>query len=257
MGDERTPLVQSEQNIYQSNYDRISENESVIFFTPSSAYFGNVQLNFVYWNWILFKIYLMVIFLRFTARSNGGHCKWWWCTNSITPFTTVHRNTSWYNWNRNWKFCFFFLLKKINLIHVFSFLATTGALAAGVVLGWSSPAELKVVNANDYHFPVNSEQWSWVGSTPTLGGFVSCLLIGFVMDAIGRKITMLGLIIPFTIGWAMIIWPSSVVLLYIGRFVVGFAGGAFFVVGFNHLFIPFYTIIFSCLVFLGRTRIHW
>lgn len=29
MGDERTPLVQSEQNLYQSNYDRISENELV------------------------------------------------------------------------------------------------------------------------------------------------------------------------------------------------------------------------------------
>lgn len=135
-------------------------------------------------------------------------------------------------------------------------LATTGALAAGVVLGWSSPAEFKVVNATDYHFPVNSEQWSWVGSTPTLGGVVSCLLIGFVMDAIGRKMTMLGLIMPFTIGWAMIIWPSSVVLLYIGRFVVGFAGGAFFVVCFNHLFIHFYTIIFQIYFLVCFFRLH-
>lgn len=50
------------------------------------------------------------------------------------------------------------------------------------------------------------------------------------MDILGRKNTMLLLIIPFTIGWALIIWPVSVVMLYIGRFFVGFAGGAFFVV---------------------------
>lgn len=41
---------------------------------------------------------------------------------------------------------------------------------------------------------------------------------------------MLLLIIPFSIGWALIIWPNSVVMLYIGRFLTGYAGGAFFVV---------------------------
>lgn len=50
------------------------------------------------------------------------------------------------------------------------------------------------------------------------------------MDLIGRKRTMLALIIPFSIGWSFIIWPTSVTMLYIGRFLIGFAGGAFFVV---------------------------
>lgn len=98
------------------------------------------------------------------------------------------------------------------------------------MLGWSSPAQFKVVNETEYGFAVNAEEWSWIGSIPTLGGVISCLIIGFVMDAIGRKATMLLLIVPFSIGWAMIIWPISVALLYIGRFSVGFAGGAFFVV---------------------------
>lgn len=109
-------------------------------------------------------------------------------------------------------------------------LATTGALAAGCVLGWSSSAENEIVNKSAYGFTVTIEQWSWIGSLATLGGIISCLIMGVVMDSVGRKCTMLLLIIPFSVGWAIIIWPSSVAMLYTGRFCVGFAGGAFFVV---------------------------
>lgn len=108
--------------------------------------------------------------------------------------------------------------------------ATTGALAAGCVLGWSSPAEYEVVTKQGYGFPVSNEQWSWIGANATLGGIVSCLIIGIIMDIFGRKTTMLSLIVPFSIGWSLIIWPTSVAMLYIGRFLIGFAGGAFFVV---------------------------
>lgn len=108
--------------------------------------------------------------------------------------------------------------------------ATTGALAGGCVLGWSSPAEFEVLKNNGYDFSVSEEQWSWVGSLATVGGICSCAMIGLIMDALGRKNTMLALIIPFTIGWALITWPASVISLYIGRFSAGFAGGAFFVV---------------------------
>lgn len=55
-------------------------------------------------------------------------------------------------------------------------------------------------------------------------------MIGVVMDFVGRKNTMLLLIAPFSVGWALIIWPASVISLYVGRFCVGYAGGAFFVV---------------------------
>lgn len=83
----------------------------------------------------------------------------------------------------------------------------------------------KIVDEHQYDFSVSSEQFSWVGSNSNLGGIVSCLMIGLVMDRIGRKTTLLTLVIPFTIGWALIIWASSVVMLYLGRFLTGFAGG--------------------------------
>lgn len=41
---------------------------------------------------------------------------------------------------------------------------------------------------------------------------------------------MLGLVIPFTAGWALVCWASSVGMLLAGRILLGISGGAFFVV---------------------------
>lgn len=97
-------------------------------------------------------------------------------------------------------------------------------------MGWSSPAEVEILKNNAYDFNVSAEQWSWVGSLATLGGIFGCVLIGVVMDVFGRKNTMLSLIVAFSVGWAFIIWPSSVISLYIGRLITGIAGGASFAV---------------------------
>lgn len=97
------------------------------------------------------------------------------------------------------------------------------------MLGWSSPAQIPVVFNNAYGFPVSEEEWSWVSSSATLGAAVSCIFIGYIINKIGRKMGMLALIIPYTCGWSLLIWPQSVWMLYIGRFISGFAGGAFFV----------------------------
>lgn len=83
----------------------------------------------------------------------------------------------------------------------------------------------KIVEDHAYDFTVSPEQFSWVSSNSNVGGIISCLIIGLVMDRIGRKITLLALVIPFTIGWAFIVWATSVAMLYAGRFLTGFAGG--------------------------------
>lgn len=46
---------------------------------------------------------------------------------------------------------------------------------------------------------------------------------------------MLGLVIPFTIGWALMIFAENVIMMFIGRFMLGVAGGAFCVTA------PMYT----------------
>lgn len=49
------------------------------------------------------------------------------------------------------------------------------------------------------------------------------------MNLVGRKASMLLLIVPFSIGWALLLWPRNVFMLYLGRFSIGLAAGAFFV----------------------------
>ncbi|KAJ8716334.1 hypothetical protein PYW08_013619 [Mythimna loreyi] len=107
--------------------------------------------------------------------------------------------------------------------------ATLGALAAGSMLGWSAPVMVKLTDPNDtsYDFEVTKAQGDWISSVINLGAAFICFPIGMVMDIIGRKKTMLLLVIPFTLGWLLITFGTSVGMLIAGRLITGIAGGAF------------------------------
>lgn len=66
----------------------------------------------------------------------------------------------------------------------------------------------------------------WIGSFVTLGAMFMCFPTGVVCDLIGRKATLLLLVIPLAVGWSLIIWARSVLMLYFGRFILGTAVGA-------------------------------
>lgn len=110
-----------------------------------------------------------------------------------------------------------------------SIAATLGALAAGSMLGWSSPVSFKIRQDNFtyYDFEVTELQIDWISSIINLGAAAVCFPIGLIMDSIGRKKTMLCLVLPFTVGWLLITFGSSVGMLIAGRFITGIAGGAF------------------------------
>lgn len=112
--------------------------------------------------------------------------------------------------------------------------AAGGALAAGSVLGWTSPTQNEI-ERGDYGFDVSVEQFSWVGSITNIGAAISCIPIGFLCQKFGRKLTMLAMVLPFILGWALIIWANSVGTLIAGRFFLGVASGAFCVAA------PMYT----------------
>jgi MFS family permease len=42
-----------------------------------------------------------------------------------------------------------------------------------------------------------------------LGAAVVVIPIGYLIDKIGRKYTMLGLVLPFTGGWLFIAWADN------------------------------------------------
>lgn len=97
------------------------------------------------------------------------------------------------------------------------------------MLGWSSPVIYKITNPNstEYNFPVSDSQGDWISSLINLGAASICFPIGLIMDAIGRKKTMLFLVLPFTLGWLLIAFATNVAMLMAGRFIIGVAGGAF------------------------------
>lgn len=66
----------------------------------------------------------------------------------------------------------------------------------------------------------------WTGSFATLGALLMCFPTGIICDLIGRKLTLLLLVIPFSVGWSLIIYARSVIMLYFGRFITGMAAGA-------------------------------
>ncbi|XP_018322522.1 facilitated trehalose transporter Tret1 isoform X2 [Agrilus planipennis] len=100
-----------------------------------------------------------------------------------------------------------------------------GSVAAGGMMGWTSNIEQELTSGE-----LNGVQLTdlgWVGSLATLGALFSCFFIGKMCDFLGRKVAMLSLVIPFTLGWLLIIFAQNVAMLLVGRFVTGFAGGAF------------------------------
>ena len=105
-----------------------------------------------------------------------------------------------------------------------------GALSAGTVFGWSSPAEIPLRNGTEFGFPISADEWSWVGSTVTIGAAVMCAVIGVLINYFGRKLTMLIMTIPFVIGWCLLIFAVSIEMLYVGRVLLGLSAGSYFIV---------------------------
>lgn len=108
-------------------------------------------------------------------------------------------------------------------------------MAFGSGVAWTSPTELKLIKHNEYGFKITDDQFSWIGSAMTLGAGSVCILTGYIINLIGRKTTMLLLVVPFTVGWMLLIFAQNVTMLIIGRALLGVSSGGICVVA------PMYT----------------
>ena len=95
-----------------------------------------------------------------------------------------------------------------------SFLANLGAFGLGTGLGWSSPALPFLSNCNNENATIinnelnnctlpeafSDETASWIGAFFAVGAMFGGFITGILLPLIGRKWTMIGLSIPFTIG---------------------------------------------------------
>lgn len=125
---------------------------------------------------------------------------------------------------------------KRSLQYIASLASTLGALAAGMTLAWTSSAgENGKYLQSVYNIEISAGEFSWISSLLAVGSAVICIPIGIFSDIIGRKYSMLLMVVPFTAGWLLIILANSVTMFYIGRFIIGISGGAFCVAA------PIYT----------------
>ena len=110
-----------------------------------------------------------------------------------------------------------------------TFIATIGSLGLGTVLSWPAPTlpQLSASSCSaecDHHLVLSIEQQSWVTALINFGAFTTGPLTSVLMPRYGKKWTMMLLSVPIFIGWILLICATSARMIYIGRFLTGFAG---------------------------------
>ncbi|XP_044729707.1 facilitated trehalose transporter Tret1-like [Chrysoperla carnea] len=105
-----------------------------------------------------------------------------------------------------------------------------GGFCLGTVIGWSSPAGKPLKKLD-----LNGKQVSWIGCINCLGSAFSVLPLPFIMDRIGRRLSMMIIAVFLCLSWIMLAFVETFWLLIIARFLCGFFSGSFCVVS------PVYT----------------
>ncbi|XP_073969045.1 facilitated trehalose transporter Tret1-like isoform X2 [Rhodnius prolixus] len=110
--------------------------------------------------------------------------------------------------------------------YIAALIVTIGGLAMGTILGWTSPTELPL-KAGQYGFEVNNSEFPWIGSLMSIGAIFGAAFTGTITDKIGRRTTIIGIVIPSVVGWALMIWAVNPYMMMVGRVILGLASGAY------------------------------
>ncbi|NXI49835.1 GTR8 protein, partial [Chloroceryle aenea] len=110
-------------------------------------------------------------------------------------------------------------------LYLATFAAVLGPLSFGFVLGYSSPVIPELRKSNDPKLRLDSSQASWFGVIVTLGAAAGGILGGYLVDKVGRKLSLMLCSIPYVFGYIVIICAQNVWMLYFGRVLTGIASG--------------------------------
>lgn len=99
--------------------------------------------------------------------------------------------------------------------------------AIGCFFGWTSPT-IPQLKEPDSWLRIDDFEASWVVSLQSLGSAVGPLLVGILLDVIGRKKTALITFLFCIISWIVLLLAKSVYYMYVARFISGCAIGIAF-----------------------------
>ncbi|CAG9784870.1 unnamed protein product [Diatraea saccharalis] len=107
---------------------------------------------------------------------------------------------------------------------VAAFIVNLGTINTGMAFGFSATA-LPQLQSNTSSIQITENQASWIASLSAAGTPMGCIVSGYLMDAIGRRLTLILTEIPLITGWVLIASAQNVNMLYIGRLMIGFGSG--------------------------------
>ena len=100
---------------------------------------------------------------------------------------------------------------------------STGCLSYGICMAYTSSA---IPSMMDSALHLSDNQASWMSSLLALGAMFGSLSAVFLMDAVGRKASLLAFsVMSLFIGWTMMMAASQPWQLYVGRFLLGLGAG--------------------------------
>jgi len=111
-----------------------------------------------------------------------------------------------------------------------AFIATLGAFGCGTVLAWPAVALPKLdesVCGTDCDITISKDEASFLSAVSNLGGMCVGPFAAILMLKFGKKWTMIILSVPFVVGWVLLVFANGLGMLYTGRILTGFSGGAF------------------------------
>ncbi|XP_068152804.1 glucose transporter type 3 [Drosophila tropicalis] len=104
-------------------------------------------------------------------------------------------------------------------------LSNISTFCFGVSVGWTATVEQEVLNGKAYDFTPTEAEWAWVCAILTLGAASWCLPMGVLMNYYGARFVILSQLLPYSIGWSLIVCARDENWLYAGRFCLGMCGG--------------------------------
>lgn len=105
-----------------------------------------------------------------------------------------------------------------------AFAVSMGSMIVGFSSGYSSPA-LENMNGTIYGNPISEEEITWIGGLMPLAALVGGIAGGPLIEKIGRRWTIMGMAVPFFIGWILIGAASNVIMIFAGRVFCGICVG--------------------------------
>ncbi|XP_063872674.1 facilitated trehalose transporter Tret1-like [Scylla paramamosain] len=104
--------------------------------------------------------------------------------------------------------------------------ASLSSVSIGFITSYSSLTLQQLRNDTSIDY-VDSRDAGWIASVPSISSIVGSLFGGFLMDAVGPRMTLVMTALPCLFSWAFIAFSNSVTLLYIGRLITGIFLGIF------------------------------